>query len=304
VGRAAWLLPPAASKATGPLSAALPISPFRYPPAGGAPTATGHQAQSAGRSRLYGSQGLAPRLRVACPTMNAEQVNAVGGWCELVGVAFLVRDLMSLARYREKPKEWAVRLKKVAAQVRAWWVTTPMMGWWRRLRGRPHQVVFAEAGIASASMVAGDATVSTGTASLGTGSSQSLEAQVQELRRRVNELAQEIAGEKQQREQALAAEREARHREIQAEAEERERGDVAVRQDVDKLRDVTTGDLGLRFESVVYLVLGIVLTSWSDLVAARLGDWLRFRVAMVLVLGWPALRFWWLWKSRESDVAV
>jgi hypothetical protein len=30
---------------------------------------------------------------------------AVGGWCELVGVAFLVRDLMSLARYREKPKE-------------------------------------------------------------------------------------------------------------------------------------------------------------------------------------------------------
>jgi hypothetical protein len=38
--------------------------------------------------------------------MNAEQINAVGGWCGLIGVAFLVRDLMSLARYRDKPKEW------------------------------------------------------------------------------------------------------------------------------------------------------------------------------------------------------
>jgi hypothetical protein len=226
--------------------------------------------------------------------MNAQQVNAVGGWCELVGIAFLVRDLMSLARYREKPKEWAAGLKKVAAQVKAWWVKTPMVGWWRRLRGRSHQVVFAEAGIASGSMVAGDATVSTGAATLATGSGQSLEAQVQELGRQVNQLAQEIAGEKQQREQALAAEREARHKEVRAEAEEREHGDAAVRRDVDKLRDVTTGDLGLRVESVVYLVLGIVLTTWSDLVAAWLPDWLRFRVAMVLVLGWPMLRFAWL----------
>ena len=237
--------------------------------------------------------------------MNAEQVNAVGGWCELVGVAFLVRDLMSLARYREKPKEWAARLKKMAAQVRAWWVTTPMMGWWRRLRGRPHQVVFAHAGIASGSVVAGNATVATGMRGpFSPQPGQSVEDQIQELGLLVNRLREEVIKEPREREQALAAEREARHKELQAEAEERERGDAAVREDVDKLRDVTTGDLGLRVESVVYLVLGIVLTSWSDLVAAWLPDWPRFRVAMVLVLGWPALRFWWLWKSRESDVAV
>jgi predicted cobalt transporter CbtA len=59
--------------------------------------------------------------------MNAEQVNTVGSWCELVGVAFLVRDLMSLARYREKPKRWAAQLKQWAAQVRAWWAATPVM---------------------------------------------------------------------------------------------------------------------------------------------------------------------------------
>jgi hypothetical protein len=71
--------------------------------------------------------------------MNAEQVNTVGAWCELVGVAFLVRDLMSLARFREKPKEWAARFRRWAARVRAWWAATPVMAWWRRLR-RQHPV--------------------------------------------------------------------------------------------------------------------------------------------------------------------
>jgi hypothetical protein len=61
--------------------------------------------------------------------MNAEQVNAVGGWCELVGVVFLVRDLMSLARFREKPKQWAAQYKAMVARVRAWWAATPVMGW-------------------------------------------------------------------------------------------------------------------------------------------------------------------------------
>jgi hypothetical protein len=36
-------------------------------------------------------------------------------------------------------------------------------------------------------------------------------------------------------------------------------------QDVEKLREVTTGDLGLRVESVLYLVAGIMLTAWSAL---------------------------------------
>lgn len=236
--------------------------------------------------------------------MNAEQINAVGGWCELIGVAFLVRDLMSLARYREKPREWAAQLKEWAVGFRAWWVATPVMAWWRQLLGRQHQVTFAEAGTATVGMTASGATVSTGRATLTTRSGQSLEDQVEELRLRLNQLEQEISSEKQQREQAIAAEREARHAEIRAEAEQRERGIEAVQQDVHGLREVTTGDLGLRAESVVFLVLGIVLTTWSELVAAWLPDWLRFRVALVIVLGWPVVRFWWLWKSRESDVAV
>jgi hypothetical protein len=132
---------------------------------------------------------------------------------------------------------------------------------------------------------------------------QSVEDQIQELGLLVNRLREMVIREPKEREQAIAAEREARRKELQAEAEERERGDAAVREDVDKLREVTTGDLGLRIESVVYLMLGIVLTAWPELVADWLPEWPRFRVALVIVLGWPALRFWWQWQSRR-DVAV
>jgi membrane protein DedA with SNARE-associated domain len=58
-------------------------------------------------------------------------------------------------------------------------------------------------------------------------------------------------------------------------------------------------------ESVLFLVAGIVLTAWPDLLAEWLPDSLRFRVALAIVLGWPALRFWWLWKrSRQDEILV
>jgi hypothetical protein len=235
--------------------------------------------------------------------MNAEQVNTVGGCCELVGVAFLVRDLMSLARYRGKPKQWAARFKQQAAHVRAWWAATPVMAWWRRLLRLPGPSVTIHVGSVQTPMTASDATVSTGTARLTAQPGQSLKDQVEELRQRVNQLGAQIATEKDQREQAIAAEQKARHVEVRAEAEQRERRIAEVQRDVDKLRDVTTGDLGLRFESVLFLVAGIVLTAWPEVLAEWLPDALQFPVALAIVLGWPTLRFWWLWKrSRQDEV--
>jgi hypothetical protein len=98
--------------------------------------------------------------------MDAEQINALGGWCELIGVWFVARDLMSLARYQEKREEWAARFKEWTARVRAWWVATPVMAWWRRLLGRPNQVAFADAGTASETLTVHDATTSQGTSTL------------------------------------------------------------------------------------------------------------------------------------------
>jgi hypothetical protein len=236
--------------------------------------------------------------------MNAEQINAVGGWCELVGVAFLVRDLMSLARYRDKPKEWASRLHRWVARVKAWWAATRMVAWWRRLRGRKPPATFAHAGVATGTATAYGVTAARGMRGpFRPQPGQSVEDQIRELGLLVNRLREEVIREPQEREQAIAAEREARRKELQAEAEERERGTAAIQDDVEKLRGVTTGDLGLRIESVVYLMLGVVLTTWPEPVADWLPEWPRFRVALVIVLGWPALRLWWQWRSRR-DVAV
>ena len=128
------------------------------------------------------------------------------------------------------------------------------------------------------------------------GSDQSLQEQIEELRQRVNQLGKQLASEKQQREQAIAAERDARHEEVQAEAEAREQRIAEVLREVERLREVTTGDLGLRAESVVFLTLGIICTTWPELVAGWLPEWPPFRVAMTFLGGYLLFRTYWaLW---------
>jgi hypothetical protein len=234
--------------------------------------------------------------------MNAEQINALGGWCELVGVWFVARDLMSLARYREKPKEWAAQLKEWTARVRAWWVATPVMAWWRRLLGRPHQKVFADAGTASVTLTVHDATTSQGVTTLTLWPGQSLEDQIEALRSRLNRLQEEFTRERQERERAIEAEREARHEGLRAEAERRERQITDVRQEVKGLREATTGDLGLKAEGVVFLVAGIAFTVWPGKFADWLPAWPPFPVAVLFVITWPLARLsWTLWlRPREE----
>jgi hypothetical protein len=211
---------------------------------------------------------------------------------------------MSLARFREKPKEWAARIKQWAAKVRAWWAATRLMAWWRRRRRRSHQVIFPH-GITSAQTF-GTPTITTrgmrGPFTPRAG--QSLEDQLHELGLLVNRLREEILKEPLERERAIAAERNDRRKDLRAEAEERERRIAEMRRDVEKLRDVTTGDLGLKVESVLYLAAGIILTAWPDLVAEWLPHWLPFRVILAIVVGWPVLRFTWLRGPLVDQTAL
>jgi hypothetical protein len=223
--------------------------------------------------------------------MDSEQINALGGWCELVGVWFVARDLMSLAHYREKRKEWVAEVKEWVARVRAWWVATPVMVWWRRLLGRPHQVVFADAGAASATLTVNDATTSTGMATLTLWPGQSLEDQIEVLRSRLNRLQEEFTRERQERERAIEAEREARREELRAEAGRRERQITDLRLEVERLREATTGDLGLKAEGIVFLAVGIVFTVWPEKFADWLPDWPPFPVAVLFVITWPLARY-------------
>jgi hypothetical protein len=236
--------------------------------------------------------------------MNAEQINAVGGWCELVGVGFLVRDLMSLARYRGKTKKWAARFKEWAARLRAW-IAIPLVTWLRQLLRLPGPSVTVHAHSVHTPMTASDATVSRGTAEpFIPRRERTLREEIAELGLRVNQLQEEITRERQERERAIAAEREERHDELRAEAERLERRIAEVQRDVEGLRDATTGDLGLRAESVTFLVLGIAFTTWSELFAGWLAEWPPFRVAMTFLFGYVFARFcwaWW-WRQREAEM--
>jgi hypothetical protein len=219
--------------------------------------------------------------------MNAEQVNAVGGWCELVGVAFLVRDLMSLARFREKPKEWAARF-------RSGWAAT--IAWARRMLRLPEQKVLRDAGAAADMMLTGRASAVVIPEPYRPRPDLSLQEQIEELGRLLNKTGEAIGQEQHEREQAIATEREARHQEVQAEAEAREQRIAEVLREVERLREVTTGDLGLRAESVVFLTLGIICTTWPELVAGWLPEWPPFRVAMTFLGGYLLFRTCWaLW---------
>jgi hypothetical protein len=179
-----------------------------------------------------------------------------------------------------------------------------------RFPGRPALALPAEdnrrrrppAGYANVTMTASGATVSTGMAEpFIPRRERTLREEIAELGLRVNQLQEELTREQQERERAIAAEREDRREELRAETERLKRQIAEVRQNVEGLRDATTGDLGLRAESVVFLVLGIALTTWSELFAGWLAEWPPFRVAMGLLGGYVCSRISWAWWLRRRE---
>src|SRR6266542_3849479 len=126
---------------------------------------------------------------------------------------------------------------------------------------------------------------------------QSLQDQIDVLGSLVNRLRNEVISEPRERERAISAERAARRNELKAEAERLERLIAALRQEVERLDEATTGNLGLRAEGLWWLVAGIVFTTWSEL------SWLPFRLTAFVVgtifvarVSWP----YWSWLARSQ----
>jgi hypothetical protein len=225
--------------------------------------------------------------------MNADQVNAFGGWCELIGVGFLVRDLMSLAHYRGI---W----ERVAAYVVSW--RAAAVARVRRLFRRPGQQIVRQVGSAVGIGDAFNASVRTTPGPFIPRRERTLREEIAELGLRVNQLQEQISREQLEREQAIEAERQERRRELQAESVRLEQEIIELRREVEELRDATTGDLGLRLESVVILTLGIVFTTWPELVAGWLPEWPPFRVAMSFLFGYVLVRVCWAWLLRQREL--
>jgi hypothetical protein len=55
---------------------------------------------------------------------------------------------------------------------------------------------------------------------------------------------------------------------------------------------------------VVFLVLGITLTTWSELFADWLGEWPPFRIAMSFLGGYVFARICWAWWRRQREAEM
>jgi len=220
--------------------------------------------------------------------VDTHQFNTLGGICELIGVGFVAWDLMGLARYRGI-------LKQGAARFHAWRMAVVVKV--RRLLRRPRPQTIVPVGMAEEGEAANALTVRRFPGPFVAQPGRSLEDQVVALTWLVNRLLDEVIKESQERDRAISAEREARRRELQAEAERFERRVADARQEVEGLREATTGNLWLQAEGLYWLVAGIVLTTWSQL------SWLPFRltafaVSTVLLarMSWP----YWSWLARNQ----
>jgi hypothetical protein len=134
---------------------------------------------------------------------------------------------------------------------------------------------------------------------------QSLEDQVAELGLLVNRLREELLAQDQEHRRAIEAVRERVERDLRA---ERDRSDSvlrAFREELEGLRETTTGGMRLRIEGVLVLLVGVIFTTWPDDVADWLPSWPPFRVAMFFLGAYLYARlFWALWlRPRESQTA-
>ena len=227
--------------------------------------------------------------------MDAEAIKHLGGICQLLGVILVLQEALTFARYRGE-------LAKAVAWLHAQGATA-LRRLVRGLLRRPHQVVLADAGTASASLTGHSATVSIGLAGLLTPPpGQTLEEQVAALRVLVNQLHERVVAEPQERQRAIAAEREARQAELGALTDRLEEIRGALRQEVGELRETTTGGTRLRLEGIPVLLAGIIFTTWPDGIAGALPSWPPLRVMLLLLGGYVLARLTWGWWLPSGEV--
>jgi hypothetical protein len=223
--------------------------------------------------------------------MNAAQVNTLGGICELLGVLAVVWGLVDLARYRGVP-----------ARVRAWLDArrATIVATAQRLLRRPRRVVLAEVGTATEhETVTGMARGMRGPFTPQPG--QSPEDQIAELGLLVNRLREELITQDREHRQAVDALRKQADDKLQAERARAEAAVTAVREELARLRETTTGGLRLQIDGVLGVVAGVIFTTWPGDIARWLPGWPPFRVAMFFLLAYVFARLSRAWlKSHEA----
>jgi hypothetical protein len=188
--------------------------------------------------------------------MDAQAIKNLGGALQIIGVVIVVWDLLNVHQYLGD-------LTRLKASLQARRVRVE--GWLRRLLRLPGRGVVVHAGSATASM--GMAGSATGRATPGPFTPQPDLSPAEQLAAQaeyMNRLRDWIMREVQQRDEAIDAERAQARAALQAEGQRLERLLDEVREEVDRLRELTTGGIGVRWWGVPVLLAGVAFSTWPD----------------------------------------
>jgi F0F1-type ATP synthase assembly protein I len=213
--------------------------------------------------------------------MNADQVNTLGGVCELLGLVTVAWGLVDVASYRgdlARLRAWLdARRRTVVATV-------------QKLLRRPGRSVVVHAGAAVASGIAFGAVAKGMRGPFTPRPGQSLEDQIAELGLLVNRLREELLTQDREHRQEIDALRKQTDDKLQAERARADAALNAVREDLAQLRETTTGGLRLEIDGILGVLVGVIFSTWPDAVAGWLPSWPPFRVALTILFLYVGVR--------------
>ena len=229
--------------------------------------------------------------------MDVQAIKTLGGICQILGVLIVVRDLLAIHNYLGDLTRLTAWLHTRRVQVE---------GWLRRLFRRPGRGVVVHAGTATASLgMAGSVTarVTPGpyVAEPDRPPAEQLAAQAEYL----NRLRDWIKREVQQRDEAIEAERAQARAELQAEGQRLERLTGEAREEVERLRELTTSGTGSRWLGVPILLAGVIFSTWDEELAGVWPRWLSpLALSFLVACGLAAWLCWAILARLRTDSAA
>jgi hypothetical protein len=227
--------------------------------------------------------------------MDAQAIKNLGGALQIIGVMIVVWDLLNVHDYLGDLGRLTAWLKVRRASLEAAV---------RRLLRRPGRSVVVHAQVASAIGIAGSATVRLTPGPFAPQPDQPPAEQLAAQAEYLNRLRDWIMREVQQRDEAIEAERAQAQAELQAEGERLERLIDEARTEVDRLRKLTTGGIGLRWLGVPMLLFGVAFSTWPDGLAGVWPAWLSaVALGFVITCGLVAWVCWAILAQLHKDKA-
>jgi hypothetical protein len=197
--------------------------------------------------------------------MDAQEIKNLGGAFQIIGVVVVVWDLLNIHEYLGDLGRLTAWLRARRGQVTA--IA-------RRLLGRPRRTKFVQIGTAVEVESAGSIAVRTAPGPFVPQPDQPPAEQLAAQAEYLNRLQAWIKREVEQRDQAIEEAHAQARAELQAEGQRLERLVDEVRREVDRLRELTTGGIGLRWLGVPILLAGVAFSTWPDGWAEVWPSWL------------------------------